>query len=151
MIFSEEIMRMLFAKALNVTPDTDWEELVRVAESLNAEVARLTKRTFRVVWNDDATGEAVGGCVKDVSNDIAADARRYADVGVRLREFFRGVCLWTLRNEVERLTVETDARPAITREDAAHYAFAYGEDTHGWRGARLRVDAALRTHAKGTP
>ena len=49
------------------------------------------------------------------------------------------------RAEIGRLTAERDARPAITREDAAIYRHATGEGS----SALWRVERALAAHAKG--
>ena len=60
-----------------------------------------------------------------------------------------------LRAEVARLTGERDARPAITREDAAlrseRFDLGLGAESMSdeMRRAEDRVDAALREHAKG--
>lgn len=142
MIFDESIMRMLFAKALGVDLDTDWEDLVHITETLRTDVTRLTVSLKK---STDTTA-GFDSALKYRSDTIAKQAETIASLE---RALLDTACAYSI--VVAGLTAEMDARPAITREDAAYYANAYGEDTHGWRGARLRVDAALRTHAKGTP
>ncbi len=50
-----------------------------------------------------------------------------------------------LQDECLRIAEERDARPAITREDAAIYRHATGEGS----SALWRVERALAAHAKG--
>lgn len=98
MIFDESIMRMLFAKALGVDLDTDWEDLVRITETLRTDVTRLTvslKKSTDTIAGFDAT-------LKYRSDTIAKQVETIASLERSLIDATRAYSTEVARLEAER-------------------------------------------------